>query len=386
MFELIFVALGSFGMQKTRGILRQIIFKLGGFKPILRKLLLCFILFTYSCSDEHYVLVEFSPVNYNLAEMPYDNLSEYNFFEGNIKDLNPVYGVIPYELISSLFTDYSIKNRFLWMPDGKTANYISSSSVFDFPVGTILIKNFSYDNILPDLVSKNIETRLMIKKDSGWIFADYIWNEDQTEAEFSLDGSVVDITWLQNGVEKTANYRIPSASECLTCHKMSDVAIPNGVKPRNINKTLEYSSHSMNQLDKWMEMGYLDTYPEDLESVVNWKDLSEPLENRVRSYIDINCAHCHSDNTHCEYRPIRLSYEATQDLANMGVCLTPDTNLGNGTDMVINPGNINRSVLHFRMTSNEEQYRMPLIGRSIVHEEAIVMIEEWSTSLDDDCN
>ena len=25
-------------------------------------------------------------------------------------------------------------------------------------------------------------------KDSGWIFADYIWNENQTEAEFSLDG------------------------------------------------------------------------------------------------------------------------------------------------------------------------------------------------------
>ena len=162
-------------MQKTSGILRQIIFMLGGFKPILRKLLLCFILFSYSCSDEPYVLVEFSPVNYNLAEMPYDNLSEYNFFEGNMKELNPVYGVIPYELISSLFTDYSIKNRFLWMPDGKTANYISSSSVFDFPVGTILIKNFSYDNVLPDMVSKNIETRLMIKKDSGWIFADYIW-------------------------------------------------------------------------------------------------------------------------------------------------------------------------------------------------------------------
>ena len=87
LFELIFVALGSFGMQKTRGILRQIIFMLGGFKSILRKLLLCFILFNYSCSDEPYVLVEFSPVNYNLAEMPYDNLSEYNFFEGNMNCL-----------------------------------------------------------------------------------------------------------------------------------------------------------------------------------------------------------------------------------------------------------------------------------------------------------
>ena len=213
-----------------------------------------------------------------------------------------------------------------------------------------------------------------------------IRDRDQTEASFGLDGSVVDISWLQNGEERNISYRIPSASECLTCHKISDGAIPNGVKPRNINKTLDYRTNSMNQLDKWMEMGYLNSYPTDLEAVANWKDLSEPLERRVRSYIDINCAHCHSDNTHCEYRPIRLSYEATEDLANMGVCLTPDTNLGNGTDLIINPGNISRSVLHFRMTSNEEQYRMPLIGRSIVHDEAIEMIEEWIISLDDNCN
>lgn len=355
-------------------------------KNFLGKLILCLAVVSYSCSDEEYVAIEYSPVNYNINEMPYENLSQYNFFQGELKNLDPVYGVIPYELISSLFTDYSIKNRFLWMPDGVSAEYISSSSVFDFPVGTILIKNFSYDDVLPEMISKNIETRLMIKKESGWIFADYIWNEDQTEASFSLDGSVVDISWLQNGEERNISYRIPSASECLTCHKISDGAIPNGVKPRNINKTLDYRTNSMNQLDKWMEMGYLNSYPTDLEAVANWKDLSEPLERRVRSYIDINCAHCHSDNTHCEYRPIRLSYEATEDLANMGVCLTPDTNLGNGTDLIINPGNISRSVLHFRMTSNEEQYRMPLIGRSIVHDEAIEMIEEWIISLDDNCN
>jgi len=355
-------------------------------KKNLGKLILCLAVISYSCSDEAYEAVEYSPVNYNINEMPYENLSQYNFFQGELKNLDPVYGVIPYELISSLFTDYSIKNRFLWMPDGVSADYVSSSSVFDFPVGTILIKNFSYDDVLPEMISKNIETRLMIKKESGWIFADYIWNEDQTEALFSLDGSVVDISWLQNGEERNISYRIPSASECLTCHKISDGAIPNGVKPRNINKTLDYRTNSMNQLDKWMEMGYLNSYPTDLEAVANWKDLSEPLEKRVRSYIDINCAHCHSDNTHCEYRPIRLSYEATEDLANMGVCLTPDTNLGNGTDLIINPGNIDRSVLHFRMTSNEEQYRMPLIGRSIVHDEAIAMIEEWINSLNENCN
>ena len=128
-------------------------------KIFLKKLILCFVLVSYSCSDEAYVSVEYSPVNYNLGEMPYENLSQYNFFQGELKNLDPVYGVIPYELISSLFTDYSIKNRFLWMPEGVSADYISSSEVFDFPVGTILIKNFSYDDVLPEMISKNMKSQ-----------------------------------------------------------------------------------------------------------------------------------------------------------------------------------------------------------------------------------
>ena len=65
----------------------------------------------YSCSkDEPYVDVELiSPVNYELAAMPYANLSDYNFFEGDLKNLNPVYGVVPYELINPLFSDFSTK-------------------------------------------------------------------------------------------------------------------------------------------------------------------------------------------------------------------------------------------------------------------------------------
>ena len=84
-------------------------FTFSGFKPIIRKLFLCFILLSYSCSDEPYVLVEFSAVNCNLSEMPYNNLSEYNFFEGNMKDLSHVYGVIPYALFSSELDIYSKK-------------------------------------------------------------------------------------------------------------------------------------------------------------------------------------------------------------------------------------------------------------------------------------
>ena len=72
--------------------------------------------------DEEYVHIAYSPVNYELQAMPYETLSAYNFFQGEIKNLNPVYGVLPYELINPLFTDYSDKNRFVWIDDAVMKN------------------------------------------------------------------------------------------------------------------------------------------------------------------------------------------------------------------------------------------------------------------------
>jgi hypothetical protein len=38
------------------------------------------------------------------------------------------------------------------------------------------------------------------------------------------------------------------------------------------------------------------------------------------------------------------------------------------------------------MASVEEEYRMPLLGRTLVHQVSVDLIEEWITSLDIDCN
>ena len=49
-----------------------------------------------------------------------DSLSEYEFFV-DLKTQTPSEGVIPYDLISSLFSDYSFKKRFIYVPKGKKA-------------------------------------------------------------------------------------------------------------------------------------------------------------------------------------------------------------------------------------------------------------------------
>lgn len=331
--------------------------------------------------------IEVSPVIFEIDEVPYQTLSEYNFFDGPIKDLNPVYGVLPYDLISPLFSDYAQKKRFIWMPSGVSASYVNDYSVLDFPIGTMLIKNFYYENILPEGTSKILETRLQIKKEEGWVFANYKWNDAQTQASFDLNGSYVPLDFIVNDVQKSVNYYIPPGPQCLTCHKsFDDVPEPIGVKPQNLNRTMQYANGTMSQLEKWVEMGYLeDTYPDSINSVVNYEDGSEPLEKRVRSYLDINCAHCHSENRHCNYRPVRFAYHDSENITNLGVCVQAQEIFDQALTYIVNPGNSERSILSVRLKSEAQELRMPLMGRTIRHDEGIALIETWINSLNENC-
>ncbi len=327
-----------------------------------------------------------SPVVFNLNEVPYTNLSEYNFFEGDLKNLNPVNGVLPYDLNSPLFSDYAHKKRFVWMPIGMKSSYVNDYSPLNFPVGAVLIKNFYYENVLPDNTVKILETRLMYKSETGWQFAKYVWNAEQTEATFTNQGSFVNISWMEGSEAKTTNYRIPSQAECFTCHNKFGTPLPIGPKPQNINKNYTYTDETANQLSKWIETGYLENdLPATIVSTVNWEDESQPLHLRVRSYIDINCAHCHSEESYCEYRPMRFAFNENDDDTNMGICVTPETQVAPYTKIVV-PHNISLSLLHFRMSTTQEQYRMPLLGRTIKHDEGVHLIEEWINSLTNQCN
>jgi hypothetical protein len=71
-------------------------------------------------------------------------LSDYGFFEDLVSQ-SPSKEVLPYELITPLFSDYADKLRFIYMPSNGLAEY-RPNEVFDFPEGTVLIKTFAYLN------------------------------------------------------------------------------------------------------------------------------------------------------------------------------------------------------------------------------------------------
>jgi hypothetical protein len=95
-----------------------------------------------------------SPVVLDVTQVPYARLSDYKFFLGELKNLEPAYRVIPYKPSSELFSDYAHKKRFVWMPSGAMATYDGDGNVLDFPVGAVLIKTFYYEDVLPSHTQK----------------------------------------------------------------------------------------------------------------------------------------------------------------------------------------------------------------------------------------
>ena len=326
-------------------------------------------------------------VNLNLENAPYQTLSEYNFFQGDIKDLNPNFGLVPYTLNSTLFSDYAKKKRFIWMPNNAKATYISDDEPLEFPVGTVLIKSFYYNNVIPNNETRVLETRLMIRKPDGWIFANYAWNSEQNEATLDMNGSFVNLEWQEGDNINSVQYRIPAGPECHTCHKVIEIPRPIGPKPRNLNREYDYNDGIANQLDKLISQGYLEnSLPASISRLPDYNNTSESLDLRARAYLDINCAHCHSEGTHCDYRPMRLSFTDTQDFSNMGVCVEPDTDLGEGLGDIVQPGDPLNSVLYFRLNSTEQSYRMPLLGRTLTHDKGVNLIEQWIDQLTTECD
>lgn len=122
--------------------------------------LFSFFILLFSCNkdDNDDLYIAISPVKMDLTQVPFPKLSDYNFFQNELKNQEPVLGVIPYKPESELFTDYAEKKRFVWIPSGTKATYVNDYSVLELPVGSATIKSFYYNHVLPSNTTRIIET------------------------------------------------------------------------------------------------------------------------------------------------------------------------------------------------------------------------------------
>ena len=306
-------------------------------------------------------------------------LSEFLFFQDPSAQI-PSEGVIPYELISSLFSDYSYKQRWVYVPVGKKANFVKDE-VFDFPIGSALIKTFYYpvDERDATLGKRLMETRLLLRKSDGWDAVSYAWNETQDEAFIKKAGKTILNDWIDfNGKNRSVRYRVPNKNQCKECHAKNDLITPIGPKARNLDKVFDYPNESINQLTKWMKVEYIDKIDVELNVPVNWEDEHLSLDARVKSYLDINCGHCHSSTGNANSTGLYLDLTENRPV-HRGIFKKPvATGRGSGGHQYsISPGNSEESIMLYRMISIDPGVMMPESGRSLSHNEAIDMIREW---------
>ena len=309
-----------------------------------------------------------------------NKLSEFNFFIDNSAQV-PHDKVAPYELISTLFSDYSYKQRWVYVPTNQKATYYKESSVFDFPVGSALIKTFYYpiDERDPSKGMNLLETRLLLRKENGWEAVSYAWNDEQNEAFKKIAGKTINVSWTNFlGEEEDVRYRVPNVNQCKECHAADDKITPIGPKARNINKDFNYEEGEFNQLDYWMTKQIIDSYPLDLVSPVDWSDETQNINDRVRSYLDVNCGHCHSPSGNANSTGLYLHLDETRDI-NLGIYKKPvATGRGSGgLKYSIVPGKPEESILLHRMISLDPGVMMPESGRALSHKEAVEMVRDW---------
>lgn len=294
----------------------------------------------------------------NTTEM-LPRLSAYAIFEGDPSDMIPTDSFTLYELATQLFSDYAEKQRLIKLPKGEVITPISDG-LPDFPSGTMLVKTFFYYNDKRDTSKGNkiIETRLLIKMNSGWSVGTYLWNEEQTDAVLITTGIDKTMNWIDDaGRPKVISYHVPGNSECSTCHQSNRTIIPIGPKIRNLNIDVTRHGTTVNQLRYFNALNLMSNVtPSSFHELPNWKNSSYSLEERTRAYLDVNCAHCHSAGGFAAYEEIYMGY---------------DTPL---TDSKI----VRRKTA---IISKLESGAMPKLGTTLVDAEAVELIRSYIKSL-----
>ncbi|PHN01608.1 hypothetical protein [Flavilitoribacter nigricans] len=209
-------------------------------------------------------------------------------------------------------------------------------------------------------------TRILIKKNGVWVTGNYLWNAAQTDADLMENTFNPAISFIdENDNTVNISYVVPAKPDCFTCHQNRSQVTPIGPKLRNMN--LVANGH--NQLQSLINRQWLTgiVHPAEIPALPNSKDPNVSLELRARAYLEVNCAHCHTDDGFCAgpFNPsLRLSYA------------TPfaDTQLddyGSSINYVMDPQRF-----------EEVGFKMPMIGTTVPDDAGINLVKAYIESLD----
>jgi hypothetical protein len=280
---------------------------------------------------------------------------------------------------------------------GGSPNGVAATGQWEFPVGTVMIKNFMFGG-------KFVETRLLMHVDAvtastigngtDWVGYTYQWNDAQTEATV-LSGVRTEVMFNTGTDAGVVNWRYPSFSDCIKCHSaaMGTLGPETDQMDRMVN--------GANQIDTFVAAGLFDDtaptapYPPPMvEPYVNAAlgltgTPGSTLDQQARSYLAANCGVCHQPAVVNEGFDLRYSLS----LFGTGICgqSQPDQIPGttmNYLDLV--PGDHADSATWLRMniqvpssdpTEMNDVGRMPPLASYVVDQQGLTLIAQWIDSI-----
>ena len=301
----------------------------------------------------------------------------------DLTDLSPSPGLLPYAPNLTFWSDHAVKRRWFTIPDGTSKMAWTREGAWTYPTGQIWVKHFDLETVRgnPASPKKRIETRVLVKNNTGVYGVSYRWNDAGTEATLAPDGGEdLQVSLTVNGAPYTQRWSIPSRAQCITCHSPeAGHALSFNTRQLNLNNAIH--GFAGNQIDLLKDAGYFSNAPDTtalLPRHVLPTDTNASTEEKVRSYLAVNCSYCHAGeagtaSTGWDGRPETL-------LENTGL-INAIASGGDEDYKLIAPGDLDHSVVLQRIGETNGFGRMPPLGSNELDATGIGLITDWINQL-----
>ena len=309
---------------------------------------------------------------------------------GAFKDtraLTPSDCLIPYDLNVAFWSDGASKSRWISIPNEGSSLpakiKFSKDGEWTFPAGTVFVKHFALRNAEQ---MRRIETRLLVCDSTGGVYGvTYRWRADNSDADLLTTNLTENILIKAAEGTRTQAWYYPSREDCRVCHT-SLAGNVLGVKTRQLNRDFSYPSGvSDNQLRAWNHIGLFKPATSELRDedfshfpkLAPVEDQTRTIEERARSWLDANCAHCHRPGGTVASFDARYGTPLPQQNLIDGQMLIDE---GIDNARTIAPHDIWRSIIVMRAGALDGR-KMPPLAHNLADTEGLAVLTDWINSL-----
>lgn len=285
-----------------------------------------------------------------------------------------------------LWSDGATKRRWVRLPAGSKID-VSELDRWELPVGTKFWKEFSFNG-------KKVETRFLWRVGKErWVFASYVWNAKQSDAELASEKGIANIADIIDGKQ----HSIPSVGECRSCHDsnrtetlgFSALQLSTDRDPNALHA--EPLDNEMLTLKTLVEEDLITPRRADVIATPPRIQAASPITRTALGYLSSNCGSCHNNAGSIASLGLNLKYTlspAGSREPGADPCVAPLLTTINQRghwvvpeapeeSRLINPGHPESSALIRRVKSRRPISQMPSIGTVIADTEAVTLLTSW---------